>query len=448
MFGELTDKLDGLFKKLKGRGKLGEQDVKAALREVRRVLLEADVHFAVAKSFLKRVEERAVGQEVIKSVTPAQQVIKILHDELAELLGGTFRPLKRSHEPPTVIMMVGLQGSGKTTTCGKLSRLLKKQGMRPILAACDLQRPAAVDQLERTGEQAGVPVHANRSVTPVEAALEAKERARREGLDTLIVDTAGRLHIDDDLMAELAEMSDKLRPAEILFVADGMTGQDAVNSAQAFKERLEISGVVLTKMDGDARGGAALSVREVTGAPIRYFGVGERLEEFEEFHPSRMADRILGMGDVVTLVERAQDAVDAESAAKLAQKLKKQQFDLEDFLEQMQQMKKMGPLDGLLKMIPGAGKALKDVDVDEKEMAHTEAIILSMTPDERHKPQIINGSRRKRIALGSGTSVQQVNRLLNQFDQMRKLFKRMGGKMPKGMAGLEGLPEGFEPPPA
>jgi signal recognition particle subunit SRP54 len=347
-------------------------------------------------------------------------------------------------------MMVGLQGSGKTTTSGKLARLLKKQGMRPLLAACDLQRPAAVDQLERTGEQAGVPVHANREAGPVEAAAEAKQRARREGLDTLIVDTAGRMHVDEALMDEVTAMAGQIHPAEILFVADGMTGQDAVNSAQAFSERLEISGVVLTKMDGDARGGAALSIREVTGAPIRYIGVGEKLEDFEEFHPTRLADRILGMGDVVTLVEKAQEAVDVESAQKLASKLKKQQFDLEDFLEQMQQMKKMGPLDGLLKMIPGAGKALKGVEVDESEMAHTEAIILSMTPEERRKPGLINGSRRKRIAAGSGTTVQQVNRLLNQYQQMRKLFKRMGGKMPKGLEGLQGmqgLPEGMGLPP-
>ncbi|MFH0881839.1 MAG: signal recognition particle protein [bacterium] len=438
----MSDKLDGFFKKLKGRGKLTEQDVRAALRDVRRILLEADVHYAVAKDFLKRVEERAVGSEVIKSITPAQQVVKILRDEMAELLGGTFRPLKRSHEPPTVLMMVGLQGSGKTTTCGKLGRHLAKQGMRPILAACDLQRPAAVEQLERTGEMAGVPVFADRSATPVEAAAAAKETARRQGYDTLIVDTAGRLHVDDALMAELSAMAERIRPAEILFVADSMTGQDAVNSAKAFSDALDVTGVILTKLDGDARGGAALSVRAVSGAPIRFAGIGEKLEDFEEFHPDRMADRILGMGDIVSLVEKAQQAVDFEAAEKLALKLKKQQFDLEDFLEQLHQVSKMGPLEGLLKMIPGAGKALKGVEVDPKEMKHTEAIILSMTSEERRRPQIINGSRRKRIALGSGTSVQEVNRLLNQFDQMRKLFKRMGGKIPKG------LPDGFPLPPA
>lgn len=442
MFGELSDKLDGFFKKLKGRGKLSEQDVRTALRDVRRILLEADVHYTVAKDFLKRVEERAVGSEVIKSITPAQQVVKIIHEEMAELLGGTFRPLKRSHEPPTVLMMVGLQGSGKTTTCGKLGKLLTKQGMRPMMAACDLQRPAAVDQLERTGEMIGVPVYADREATPVKAASAAKETARRQGFDTLIVDTAGRLHVDDALMAELREMAEQIRPAEILFVADSMTGQDAVNSAKAFSEALNITGVILTKLDGDARGGAALSVRAVSGAPIRFAGVGEKLEDFEEFHPARMADRILGMGDIVSLVEKAQQAVDFEAAEKLARKLKKQQFDLEDFLEQMRQVSKMGPLEGLLKMIPGANKALKGVEVDPKEMKHTEAIILSMTPDERRRPQIINGSRRKRIANGSGTTVQEVNRLLNQFDQMRKLFKRMGGKMPSG------LPDGFPLPPA
>jgi len=443
VFGELSDKLDGFFRKLKGRGKLTEQDVKEALRDVRRILLEADVHFTVAKEFLDRVQERAVGAEVIKSVTPAQQVVKIIHDELAELLGGTFRPLKRSHEPPTVIMMVGLQGSGKTTSSGKLAKLLMRQGSRPMLAACDLQRPAAVDQLERVGEQAGVPVFTNREVTPVQAATEAREAARRKSFDTLIVDTAGRLHIDDALMNELKEMAAAIKPAEIIFVADAMTGQDAVNSAKAFSEALGVTGVILTKLDGDARGGAALSIRSVSGAPIRYAGVGEKLEDFEEFHPTRMADRILGMGDVVSLVEKAQQTVDMDMAAKLAKKLKKQQFDLEDFLDQLHQISKMGPLDGLLKMIPGAGKALKGIEVDESEMRHTEAIILSMTPDERRKPQLINGSRRKRIAAGSGTSVQDVNRLLNQFEQMRKLFKRMGGNMPKG-----GIPEGMPFPPA
>jgi len=442
VFGELSDKLDGFFRKLKGRGKLTEQDVRTALRDVRRILLEADVHYAVAKDFLQRVEQRAVGAEVLKSVTPAQQVVKILHDEMADLLGGTFRPLKRSHEPPTVLMMVGLQGSGKTTTCGKLGRLLARQGMRPMLAACDLQRPAAVDQLERTGELVELPVYVDRNATPLEAAVAAKETARGKGYDTLIVDTAGRLHVDDALMAELAEMASAIRPAEILFVADAMTGQDAVNSAKAFSEALAVSGVILTKLDGDARGGAALSVRAVSGAPIRFAGVGEKLEDFEEFHPERMADRILSMGDVVSFVERAQQAVDVEAAEKLARKLKKQQFDLDDFLDQLHQVAKMGPLDGLLKMIPGVGRALKDVEVDPKEMKHTEAIILSMTPEERRKPQLISGSRRKRIAAGSGTTVQDVNRLLNQFDQMRKLFKRMGGKTPKG------APQGFPFPPA
>ncbi|MBZ0266082.1 signal recognition particle protein [bacterium] len=436
VFNELTEKLDGFFSKLKGRGKLTEQDVKAALREVRRILLEADVNFRVAKEFLKKVEERAIGEEVLKSITPAQQVIKIIHDELIELLGDNWTQLKRSKEPPTVYLMVGLQGSGKTTTTGKLGNYLKKRGMRPLLAACDLQRPAAIDQLERVGEQVGLQVVSRVADTPLEVARLAKKRARSEGWDTLIVDTAGRLHVDDALMEELAQIKEELHPAEVLFVADGMTGQDAVNSAQAFSERLGITGVVLTKMDGDARGGAALSIRHVTGQPIRFTGMGEKLDALEEFHPSRLADRILGLGDVVSLVEKAQQSVDHEKAEKLAKKLKKAQFDLEDFLDQINQLAKMGPLENLLQMIPGAGKALKGVQVDPSEMKHVEAIILSMTPDERRRPNIINGSRRKRIALGSGQSVQDVNRLLNQFDQMKKMIKKMSGKgkkMPKGM---------------
>ncbi len=441
LFGELQDKLDGFFKKLRGRGKLTEKDVKEALREVRRILLEADVNFKVAKTFLKKVEERAVGEEVIKSVTPAQQVVKILHDELTQLLGGNWSQLRRSKEPPTVYLMVGLQGSGKTTSSGKLALYLKKRGMRPLLAACDMQRPAAIDQLERVGEQAGVEVVVDRSSTPLKVALEAKRKASVEGLDTLIVDTAGRLHVDEALMDELSEIKEQLKPSEVLFVADGMTGQDAVNSAKAFNERLGVSGVVLTKMDGDARGGAALSIREVTGEPIRFVGVGEKLDEIEEFHPDRMANRILGMGDVVSLVEKAQESMDLEKTVKLADKLKKQQFDLEDFLDQLHQISKMGPVENLLKMIPGMGKQLKGVEVDPKEMKHVEAIILSMTPEERRKPNIINGSRRKRIAKGSGTKVQDVNRLLNQFQQMQKMMKRMG-KM-----GKKGMPAGFGPLP-
>ncbi len=440
MFNELTDKLDGFFRKLKGRGKLTEDDVKASLREVRRILLEADVNYAVARDFLKRVQERAVGEEVLKSVTPAQQVIKIIHDEMATLLGGAWRPLRRSKEPPTVILMVGLQGSGKTTSTGKLSGYLRKRGMRPIMAACDLQRPAAIDQLERVGEQVDIPVVAARQSTPLAVAQEAKRRARSEGFDTLLIDTAGRLHVDDALMQELEEIKRDLRPAEVLFVADGMTGQDAVNSAKTFHERLGITGIILTKLDGDARGGAALSVREVTGQPIRFIGIGEKLTDIEEFHPARMADRILGKGDVISLVEKAQEVVDTEKAVKLAKKMKKAQFDLEDFLDQLQQIKKMGPLDNLLKMIPGVGKAMKGVELDPKEMKHVEAIILSMTPEERRNPRIINGSRRKRIANGSGTKVQDVNRLLNQYQQMKKMMKRMG-------KGMKNMPAGFGPMP-
>jgi signal recognition particle subunit SRP54 len=441
MFGELQEKLDGLFVKIKGRGRLNEEDVKAALREVRRILLEADVNFKVAKSFLKKVEERAVGQEVTKSVTPGQQVVKIIHDELVHLLGQTFEPLRRSKDSPTVIMMVGLQGSGKTTSSGKLGKYLTKRGLRPMLAACDLQRPAAIDQLEVVGSQVDLPVYAQREhKNPVDTAVAARDDARNKGRDTLIVDTAGRLHIDETLMDELREIKSRLRPSEILFVADGMTGQDAVNSAKAFADQLGVSGVILTKLDGDARGGAALSIREVTGVPLRFAGVGEKLEEFEEFHPSRMANRILGFGDVVSLVERAQETVDEKEALELAERLQKQQFDLEDFLKQLRQIKKMGPLEGLLKMIPGAGKALKDVNIDPNDMKRTEAIILSMTPEERQKPKIIRGSRRKRIAAGSGTRVQDVNRLLNQFEQMRKMMKKMGG-----MKKMRGIPKGMIP---
>lgn len=323
MFGELTEKLDGFFSKLRGRGKLTEQDVKSSLREVRRILLEADVNFLVVKSFLKKVEARAVGEEVLKSVTPAQQVIKIIHEEMVNLLGGTWSQMRRSKEPPSVYMIVGLQGSGKTTSTGKLGLHLHRKGMRPLLAACDLQRPAAIDQLERIGEQAGLQVVSRIGDSPLEVALAAKEKARSEGWDTLLVDTAGRLHVDDVLMAELSEMKEQLHPAEVLFVADGMSGQDAVNSARIFSEQLGITGVILTKLDGDARGGAAISVREVTGQPIRYIGVGEKLNDLEEFHPQRMTDRILGMGDVVSLVEKAQQAVETDKAIKLAQKLKK-----------------------------------------------------------------------------------------------------------------------------
>ncbi len=441
MFGELTGKLEDFFRKLRGRGKLTEEDVKSALREVRRILLEADVHFGVARDFLKRVESRAVGEEVIKSVTPAQQVIRIINDELVELLGGRWRPLRRSKRPPTTILMVGLQGSGKTTTAGKLGLHLAKRGMRPLLAACDLRRPAAVNQLEQVGEQAEIPVVTGRDSTPLKIALEAKKRARSEGYDTVIVDTAGRLHIDEELMNELGELERELRPAEVLFIADGMTGQDAVNSAKGFSERLGITGVILTKLDGDARGGAALSVREITGKPIRFVGVGEKLDALEEFHPERMAGRILGLGDVVTLVEKAEQAVDREQAEKLAKKLKHRRFDLEDFLDQLRQISKMGSLEGLVKMIPGANKALKGAEVDEGEMKRSEAIILSMTPAERRSPQIIDGSRRRRIAGGSGTTIQDVNRLLNQFEQMQKMFRKIGSK---GAA----LLTGFQMPPS
>ncbi len=441
MFNELSEKLENFFSKLRSRGKLTEHEVQSALREVRRILLEADVNLKVAKTFLKNVEQRAVGEEVIRSVTPAQQVIKILHDEMRKLLGANWSQLNRSKEPPSVYLLVGLQGSGKTTTAGKLGLYLKKRGMRPILAACDLQRPAAIDQLEKVGKQGGLEVVSRVAKTPLEVALAAKERARAEGWDTLIVDTAGRLHIDQALMQELTEIKEALHPAEVLFVADGMSGQDAVNSASAFSEQLGITGVILTKLEGDARGGAALSIREVTGQPIRFIGIGEKLEALEEFHPARMADRILGLGDIVTLVEKAQETIKQEEALKLAQKLKKAQFDLEDFLNQIKQLSKMGPLENLLQMIPGAGKMFRGIQLDPKEIKRVEAMILSMTPQERRQPNILNGSRRRRIAAGSGTTVQDLNRLMNQFEQIKKMMKRMSGmgkRMPKGFGPLLG----------
>jgi signal recognition particle subunit SRP54 len=438
MFQELTEKFEDVFKKLRGHGKLTETNISETMREVRRILLEADVNFKVAKDFIARVQEKALGHEVVKSITPAQQVIKVIHDELAALMGSSDVGLVSASMPPATIMLVGLQGSGKTTLAGKLAKFLKSKGRNPLLVAADLQRPAAVQQLQIVGEQAGVNVFAQRESTPVAVCTDAVAFARRDGFDTVILDTAGRLHIDEALMAELSQIKEKTQPHEILFVADGMTGQDAVNTAQEFTRQLDITGVVLTKLDGDARGGAALSIRAVTGKPIKFISVGEKLDALEKFYPDRMASRILGMGDVVSLVEKAQQAVDAEMAQKLEKKLRRQEFTLEDFYEQLQQIKNMGPLEELMGMIPGmGGKAMKGLKLDERALVHTEAIINSMTPDERRRPNIINGSRRKRIANGSGTNVQDVNKLLNQFQMMQKMIKRMS------KVGLKGAPFRF-----
>lgn len=437
MFEQLTEKLEGTFKKLRGHGTLSEANMKEGLRDVRRALLEADVHFAVAKRFVKSVEEKATGGEVLKGVNPAQQVVKVVHDELVELMGGEQRKLRKAPHPPTVLMIVGLQGSGKTSFCGKLAVHLRKQKQRVLLAACDVYRPAAIDQLETVAKEIGVDVHANRDTQDVVAiAKEAFDRARASACDYLVIDTAGRLHIDEMMMDELTRLRDEMRPTETLLVVDGMTGQDAVKIGETFEEKLGVDGVVLTKMDGDARGGAALSVREVTGKPIVFVAAGEKPADLMEFHPDRMASRILGMGDILSLVERAQEQIDETEAKKLEQKMRKASFTLEDFLGQLRQVQKMGPLEDLLKMIPGVGAQIKDLQIDPKAMGRVEAIILSMTPAERQNPKILNGSRRKRIGRGSGTSVQEVNQLVRQFDEMNKMMKKFS-KMGKGGKGMK-----------
>ncbi len=438
MFEELSERLNGVFRKLLGRGRLTDQDVRDSLREIRRVLLEADVNLDVARTFLKAVEERAIGADLLRSVTPGQQIVKIVHEELIRLLGGSagagFQfPSNRA----AVVMLAGLQGSGKTTTAAKLARHWKERGKRVLLAALDLKRPAAIDQLEVLGKSISVPVQADRSTQdPVAVAKASRARADREGFDLLIADTAGRLHVDEELMDEMARVHAALEPHETLLVLDGMTGQDAVSVAGAFTKRLRISGFILTKMDGDARGGAALSLRAVCGAPIRYLGMGEKVDRLEAFHADRLASRILGMGDVLTLVERAQERLDLGKAEALEEKLRKERFTLEDFLSQLQEMKKLGPLEEIVKMLPGV-KLPAGAQVDERELKRTEAIIQSMTREERDRPTILNGSRRKRIARGSGTTVQDVNRLLRQFEQTQAMFKRLGsgrrGKLPMGL---------------
>ncbi|MCX5780551.1 MAG: signal recognition particle protein [Firmicutes bacterium] len=437
-FEGLSDRLQEVFRKLRGKGKISEEDVKLAMREVRLALLEADVNYKVVKSFVATVSERAIGQEVLTSVTPGQQIVKIVYDELARLMGESENKLQVSSKPPTVYMAVGLQGAGKTTTVAKLAKYSIKQGRRPLLVACDVYRPAAVKQLQVLGEQVGVPVFSAGQTNPVDIARDSIEYARANNRDLVIIDTAGRLHINEELMQELKNIKQVVEPQEILLVVDAMTGQDAVNVAEAFNADIGLTGVILTKLDGDTRGGAALSVRAVTGCPIKMVGMGEKLDALEAFHPERMASRILGMGDILTLVEKAQDTFDQKQAQEMERKIRQQEFTLDDFLQQMQQVKKMGPLEDLLGMIPGMGKQLKGMkgELDEKELGHVEAIIKSMTMEERRNPAILNGSRKKRVARGSGTKVQEVNRLLKQFEDSRKLMKQfadMGGKKGKRM---------------
>ena len=433
-FESLGDKLQSAFKDLRGKGKLSESDIDGALREVRRALLEADVNFKVAKDFIAHVREKAMGEEVFGSLKPDQTVIKIVRDELTELLGGTQSKITLSSTGMTVIMLVGLQGAGKTTTAGKLALMFKKKGHRPLLAACDVYRPAAIKQLEVLGQQTDVPVYRMPpNVDPVHIASYAVDTARSYNRDIVILDTAGRLTIDEKLMAELRNIKAEVHPQEILLVLDSMTGQDAVTTAKAFDEKLDITGVVMTKLDGDTRGGAALSIRYVTGKPIKFIGVGEKLDNIEVFHPDRMASRILGMGDMLSLIEKAEKSFDEKKAAELEEKLRKSRFTLTDYLDQFSQIRNMGSIESILGMMPGVKQsAIKDAKIDEKMLDRTEAIILSMTPAEREKPEIISSSRKKRIAAGSGTSVEDINRLLKQFDQMSKMMKQFAGNKKKG----------------
>jgi signal recognition particle subunit SRP54 len=434
MFESLSEKLDAVFKRLKGRGILKEEDVDAALKEIRLALLEADVNFKVVKEFVQKVREKAVGKEVLESLSPGQQVIKIVYDELCELLGTTSARIQLSPNPPTILMMVGLHGCGKTTTSAKLARVFKREGRRPLLVAADLQRPAAIDQLITLGKQIDIPVFASKEMKdPVALCEAAVQHARTGGRDVVILDTAGRLHIDDELMRQLQAVKAKVSPKEVLLVADAMTGQDAVTMAKTFNEQIGIDGIILTKMDGDARGGAALSIRHVTGRPIKFIGIGEKIDMLEAFHPERIANRILGMGDVLTLIEQAQKAFDHKEAEKLQTKILEEQFTFEDLRDQLRKIRSMGPLDNLLRMIPGVGKAMKDVKVEEREFVKIEAIINSMTPEERGNHAILNGSRRKRIAVGSGTAVSDVNRLFKQYLEMKRMLKMFKGGGKRGM---------------
>ncbi|MGL5754130.1 MAG: signal recognition particle protein [Paraclostridium sp.] len=446
IFEGLADKLQGALGKLKSKGKLTEKDVKEAMREVKLALLEADVNFKVVKDFVKKVQERAVGQDVMESLTPAQHVIKIVNEELTSLMGDVQSKIMISPKPPTVIMMVGLQGAGKTTTSGKLGGYFKKQGKKPLLVACDIYRPAAIKQLQVVGEKLDIPVFSmGDKESPVNIAKAGYNHALKNNHDLVIIDTAGRLHIDETLMDELKNIKSEVKPHEILLVVDSMTGQDAVNVAESFNEALGVDGVVLTKLDGDTRGGAALSIRAVTQKPIKFIGMGEKLDDLEPFHPDRMASRILGMGDILSLIEKAQENIDFEKAKELESKIKKQDLDFEDFLEQMEQIQKMGPLNKVIEMIPGMGQVkdqLGDMDMNNKEIVKTKAIVQSMTIEERRNPGILNASRKKRIARGSGTSVQDVNRLIKQFGEMKKMMKMFTGtqKSMKKRGGFAGLP--------
>ena len=443
MFENLTKKLETAFKNIRGQGRLTEKNMKDALQEIRMALLEADVNYKVVKKFIQHVQDAAVGQKVLESVHPGQQIVKIVHDELVKVMGEQHEGLHKADRPPTVLMLVGLQGQGKTTTAGKLAVHLKKKGHKSLLVGADVYRPAAIEQLEIVAKQAGAEFFSlGANANPVDICLMAQGEASLRGCDTIVVDTAGRLHVDDQMMMEVRQISAQTKPHEILFVANAMTGQDAVNSAKQFHDAVPLTGVVLTQMDGDARGGAAISLIEVTGCPIKFIGTGEKLDALEPFHPKRMADQILGMGDVVSLVEKAQEVVDQEQAVKFQEKVRKANWDLEDFLAQMQQVKKMGNMGDLMKKIPGMGKMMpKGMDMAEDELKYTEAIILSMTPQERRRPKIINGSRRRRIAAGSGTTIQDVNALLKDFEKMRKMMKQMmkGAKRKGGMQ----VPPGF-----
>jgi signal recognition particle subunit SRP54 len=428
MFESISEKLESIFKKLKGKGLIGEEDIDAAMKEVRLALLEADVNFKVVKDFIQRIKEKALGKEVLESLTPGQQVVKIVHDELCLLLGSSNSRITLSPNPPTIIMMVGLHGSGKTTTSAKLARLFKKEGRRPLLVACDLQRPAAIDQLTTLGAQIGVPVYSSRETKDsVAVTSDALKKARTEAHDIMIVDTAGRLHIDDSLMAELKGIKSSIDPKETLFVADAMTGQDAVNIARQFNEQIGIDGIVLTKMDGDARGGAALSIREITQKPIKYIGIGEKIDMLEPFHPDRIASRILGMGDILGLIEQAQKSFDQKEAETLQKRIFEDSFTFDDLKEQLKKIRNMGPLESILGMIPGMNK-VKNMQVDEREFVKIEAIISSMTTKERANHNILNGSRRKRIAQGSGTTVADVNRVIKQYVELKKMLKMFKGK--------------------
>jgi len=444
MFASLAEKLANAFKRFRSKGKLTEADVKEGMREVKLALLEADVNFKVVKEFIKTVTERAVGQEVLESLLPAQMIVKIVNEELISLMGGEVAKISINPKPPTVIMMVGLQGAGKTTHSAKIAAHFKSKGKSPLLVACDVYRPAAVDQLKIVGENAGVPVFSmGTKISPVEIAKAGVEYAKKNGHDMVFIDTAGRLHIDEELMTELVNIKSSVNPTEILLVVDAMLGQDAVNVSKSFNDLLDITGVVLTKMDGDTRGGAALSVKYVTGKPIKFVGTGEKLDALELFYPDRMASRILGMGDILSLIEKAEQAFDQKNAAELEKKMREQTFTLEDFLDQMRQLKKMGNLEQILQMLPGANTgALKNATIDESQMAKIEAIILAMTPKERMYPDIINGSRRRRIAKGSGTTVEDVNKLLKQFDQMKKMMRQFTG----GKGKHRGMPFGMKMP--